>query len=56
MPSNSVRLIKKKKGFEEELEKFKSSFERDEIMDTQNIEKKYEKFNFFFCNFIIFRH
>jgi hypothetical protein len=33
MPSNLAELIQMDLGFEEELEKIKSSFERDEIMD-----------------------
>jgi hypothetical protein len=33
MPSNLVELIQMDLGFEEELGKFKSWFERDKIMD-----------------------
>jgi hypothetical protein len=32
-PSNLVELIKTNLGFEEELEEFEGSFERDEIVD-----------------------
>jgi hypothetical protein len=54
MPSNLVDLIQMDLGFEEGLEKFKGSFEWDEIMDIYNVEKKFEKFNFFSLQFYYF--
>jgi hypothetical protein len=54
LPSNLVELIQTNLSFENDLEKFKGSFEWDEIVDISNVEKKIKIFNFVWCNLVNF--
>jgi hypothetical protein len=50
-PSNLVELIQINLDFEDELEKFEGSFEQDERIDIQNVERNLR--NFFGAIFIL---